>query len=181
MAKRPIKPKERKRPYKVSAKPVISHKGKAVPAPLEATYWKPGQCGNPNGRPPGTRPKKLIDHLNDYYAGTIGRPGEEITRLEAQAKLVGGLALGVVDSGDPALRRDSQRAVLERLAPVEQQRAEPFVELHIHSTDEGRTFLAMLSESAGALAVVTPSTVLAALQKRGCRDSAESSGDRKVD
>ena len=158
-----VRPKDKPRKQRKDAT-ALSHKGKPVPPQFISSMWKPSQSGNPSGR--NLKPKSLMDYLNDYYRGKIGPPGEEIERMEAQAKLLGGLALGVVEERTPGLRRDALRMVVDRLAPIKETQFEPFVSLHLHATDTGKAFVAALSEDMGMIGAVTPGRVLAVLQQR---------------
>ena len=143
----------------------ITHTGNLAPPQLVTNQWKPGQSGNPKG---GRRaqPKKLIDYVNDYYGTPTNDRGEEILRLEAQARLLARLALGEIEEPVPGLRRDATRMVVDRLAPIKETQFEPFVSLHLHATDTGKAFVAALSEDMGMIGAVTPGRVLAMLQQR---------------
>ncbi len=87
--KRPAKKKggrkkaaKKKAPAK--AKPRSKRK---LPPQLEANKWKPGQSGNPKGRP---KRKSLEEVLREYLAKVLetDKEGNEVTRLDAMAKVV---------------------------------------------------------------------------------------------
>ncbi len=68
---------------------------KAAPAtkktvPKQLTPWKPGQSGNPNGRPKGARTKLANDFFNDVLAvwKTDGRTAVEKTARDHPEKFL---------------------------------------------------------------------------------------------
>ena len=80
------KPRKRAGKKKATAKTGTRPKRK-LPPQLEANKWKPGQSGNPKGRP---KRKSLEEVLREFLAGVIetDKDGNEVTRLDAMAKVV---------------------------------------------------------------------------------------------
>lgn len=74
--------------------------GKRKLSPEAAKYtWKPGQSGNPAGRPP--KAVCLTDTMRAYLDGTIDTQGGQITRAEALVRAVYGNAM----KGDVAAQK----------------------------------------------------------------------------
>ena len=159
-------------PEQVEAKPVAyTHKGKPVSPARLPHIWKPGQCGNPKGGPRGPR-RNANDELRRYFEEEVKREipdGEgnprvvKVARLELFVRMVGAACFKT--DGDPGFRRDCVKYVWERLGPVVSAREwEPFVEQGQYTTEVGRNFLSELEQAAG-LMPVTPTVVLAVLQR----------------
>lgn len=90
------KPKKRAAKKKARAKKVAKKRVAVKPKPkpkrklppqLEANKWKPGQSGNPAGRP---KRKSLEEVLRQYLSGVleIDKEGIETTRLDLMAKVI---------------------------------------------------------------------------------------------
>ncbi len=63
---------------------LVTH-NRGLPKAMEAHKWKPGQSGNPAGRP---KQQSLEVVLRAYLQGTIGEGEGEITRFEAMVKVI---------------------------------------------------------------------------------------------
>lgn len=81
----------------MSEKIIKKHTKKQLPAGMKP--WKPGQSGNPNGRP--KKGTAIADCMREYLAGTIDTEGGKITRQQALVKAIFAKAM---KGGDAAQR-----------------------------------------------------------------------------
>jgi hypothetical protein len=116
--------------------------GKGRP-PL-STRWKPGQSGNPNGRPRGT--KNMITNFRDALSRKIvireGAKSREVTVREAIALNTTNLALKKGDtklilfllSLDPEITAESEREEIRWLAMTPKEAMEAYQRTLIDAT-----------------------------------------------
>lgn len=71
-----------KKPSKVTS---ITKAKRKLPPQLEANKWKPGQSGNPKGRP---KQQDLETVLREYLQEELDLEGERITRLDAMVRVI---------------------------------------------------------------------------------------------
>ena len=103
--------------------------------------FEPGQSGNPNGRPPGSRNKTTvaIEQLLEDAAETIARKAIELAK-----------------SGDTALIR----LCLNRLSPPRRDRHIPFALPEIHTP----------ADALDAVAAITNAVAAGELGRASCRE-----------
>jgi len=93
-------------------KPVKSTQGGRRPPPVE-TRWKPGQSGNPNGRPP--KAVSIVSWLKEYADLVVPSDKRKRTRAQVLADAIWMAAL----RGD----KDARKMIVEHIdgRPVERQ------------------------------------------------------------
>lgn len=110
--------KHAKRAEAVTTEPAL---GKQQP-PAQLTPWKPGQSGNPLGRPKGSRNKLAEDFIKDLHEAWQAKGKDAIERVVAQRpheflKVVAGLLPKEIKIKDELSEfSDEQLAALNALA-----------------------------------------------------------------
>lgn len=142
----------------------VSHKGNPIPPGLNP--WKPGQSGNPGGRP---RKLDFVDHLKGFFDEQVPNPRPQgpkmIPRLQYLAIMIG---LGALrEDGNPLLKRDCVKIVVDTLMPsrAKLEARIPIIAINpqIHC-ETAINFIAHL-EAAAVGGEITPDIVLDLLDK----------------
>ena len=104
-------------------------KGGVIPPP--ETRWKPGQSGNPNGRPKGaaTSFERVLEQELDRQVAGDPRLGDE-GRISRRRRLVRAL-LAAVERGDSW----AVRLAFERVWPAIEAGGDRIIELHFDAED----------------------------------------------
>lgn len=127
----------------------FTHKGKLVPKQLVDNQWKPGQSGNPSGKPRKKKEPGLAEYLKQFFDVTVKRERDGVTETVSRAQMLAEIiAIEAMQGTQPAVRRECLRIVVDTLWPIPK---EPTTLLQIteHHTHRTIGFFADLEKLSG--------------------------------
>lgn len=135
--------------------------GRPVPQHLIAHAWKPGQSGNPGGRP---KKKGLVHYLREYFGETVTAVIDGVpTTIKREEHLARMIAEAAMHSDLPSVKMECLKICIDQLWPTDKQ---PITFIAANPTfHDNRTLnlIGMLEHKAGG-GQISPNMVLDLLE-----------------
>lgn len=142
----------------------MTHKGNLVRKTMAEHCFKPGQSGNPLGKPKNVKGKGFVEYLKAFFDEEILRTKDgkttKVPRAQYFAEMVGTAALS---SQQPQLRRECIGIVIDTLWPKPKE-ARPFIQITEHHDHRAIGFFTHVEKMADGQPI-TPKLVLEALRR----------------